>query len=404
MLCLHRASLTMISKHLSDQKKRILFFTPWYPHRYDSMLGLFVQRHAETLADDYRVSVIYLHADSQMQNRKFELGITDHKGVEEIRVYYQKTTSAVLNVSRYFRAFLVAWKYYQKTNGKPDISHVHVLTRAGLWAWWLKMRYGIPYIITEHWSRYLPEKNTYHGFLRKMLTKRVVSNAAAVSAVSLRLMNAMKKQGLKHPCYKPLYNLVDTDLFQPATNDGREKTRFIHVSCFEDRSKNISGIISAAQKLKQQGLDFELMMVGDGIDFGLLKKKAEEYNLQEQVFFSGVLEGEELAEEFRKSDFQLLFSNYETFGIVVYEGFAAGVPVICTKTADLPAHISEDMGFLVEVGDTEALSQRMAQCILDKPVFNSNKLRSFVQENFSREAVKKQLEELYRIALNEEEC
>ena len=39
----------------------------------------------------------------------------------------------------------------------PDLVHVQVALKAGLIALYLKWKYRIPYVLTEHWSGYYPE-------------------------------------------------------------------------------------------------------------------------------------------------------------------------------------------------------------------------------------------------------
>ena len=44
---------------MNKERKHIVFLARWYPHRYDPMFGLFVQRHAEAAALFNDITVIY---------------------------------------------------------------------------------------------------------------------------------------------------------------------------------------------------------------------------------------------------------------------------------------------------------------------------------------------------------
>jgi hypothetical protein len=88
-----------------------------------------------------------------------------------------------------------------KKRNKIDLIHVHVLTRLGLLALLLKRSSGIPFLITEHWSRYLSYVGTYKGIFRKYLTRKVVKNASAVTTPTVNLQNAMQAHGLKNSNY-----------------------------------------------------------------------------------------------------------------------------------------------------------------------------------------------------------
>jgi len=155
------------------QKKRIrtLFLSAWYPNREDAMVGLFVRKHAEAVALQNDVTVLYLHADPQIS--KFEIikqNINEH--LHEIIVYYPNhirgTVGKFFKIINYFRANRLGNREVKK-DFRPDIVHVNVLTRTGLLAYWLKLTQGIPYVITEHWSRYFSDRNSYHGFFQKSI-------------------------------------------------------------------------------------------------------------------------------------------------------------------------------------------------------------------------------------------
>src|SRR5687767_9898947 len=144
------------------------------------MSGLFMQRHAFAVEEYDTVSVIHLDG-SGAGEVKNQLEVIKNGRVTEYIVYYSKSRlpllKYILNGWRYFNYSLKAWNAYRRVMGKPDLVHVHVLTRAGVVALYLKIRYKIPYMITEHWSRYLPgNRKDYSGFFRHFMTNVVVRN------------------------------------------------------------------------------------------------------------------------------------------------------------------------------------------------------------------------------------
>ena len=87
------------------------------------MSGLFVQKHAESVrAQGCEVRVI--HSES-------------------------------------WRELLFAWRDLRREGWMPDVVQLNVLQKQGVLALWLKRRYGIPYVIVEHWSGYLPENGMF---------------------------------------------------------------------------------------------------------------------------------------------------------------------------------------------------------------------------------------------------
>ena len=379
---------------MDNDRKHIVFLARWYPHRYDPMFGLFVQRHAEAAALYNDISVVYVHPDDNPVE-KYEIVNEQHgtdaiHRVSTIRIYYKKSKSKIINLFRFFRANKLALKHLPK----PDIIHVHVLTRLGIIARWQKLVHGIPYIITEHWSRYLPG-NDFSGFLRKLATKIVVKHASVVTTVTENLANAMQKHGLKNPNYMVLPNVVDTNLFQIKPHDNAVP-KIIHVSCFEDKSKNISGLLESLRLLKDKNVDYDAILIGDGMDYEAMKQKAASMQLNDRVTFTGMLQGNELVDVIASGDFLVLSSNYENMPVVILEAFACGLPVVSTNVGGIAEIVDESNGILVPPHDSEKLADAMRKMLQSFKSYNANTLREGIIKKFSNDAVGKLLNDIYK--------
>ena len=376
---------------MDNERKHIVFLARWYPHRYDPMLGLFVQRHAEAAALYNDISVIYVHPDD-CKNVARNVSIDDEtiNNVRTIRVYYKKSKSKILSLFRFFRANKIALKRLPK----PDIIHVHVLTRLGLIAWWHKILHGTPYIITEHWSRYLPG-NDFSGFFRRKLTKTVVKHASAVTTVTEILAKAMQAHGLCNKNYIVVPNVVDFNHFKPVPHHN-EIPKIVHVSCFENKSKNITGLIDALQILEEKNIAFRFVFIGDGIDFAMIKDYIKKLKHQENIKFTGILEGQDYINELSSSDFLVLSSNYETQGIVLLEAFACGMPVVTTNVGGIPEIVNESNGILVPPQDPEKLANAMETMLQTYQNYDANALREGIIKKFSNESVGKLLNSIYK--------
>ena len=357
------------------------------------MFGLFVQRHAEAAALYNDVSVVYVHADDNAC-KKYEIvkdtADTDaiHR-VSTIRVYYRKSWSKTVSLFRFFRANRLALKQLPK----PDIIHVHVLTRLGIIALWHKTIHGTPYIITEHWSRYLPG-NDFSGFFRKKLTKTVVKHAAAVTTVTDILAKAMQSHRLRNNNYLTVPNVVDINAFKPMPHHN-DVPKIVHVSCFENKSKNITGLIDALQILEDRNVAFQFVFIGDGIDFVMIKDYVKKLKHQENIRFTGVLEGQDYIGELASNDFLVLSSNYETQGVVLLEAFACGIPVVSTNVGGIPEIVNESNGILVPPQEPQKLADAMQTMVQTYQNYDVNTLRDSVIKKFSNETVGKLLNSLY---------
>lgn len=381
---------------------KILFLARWYPDRYDPMMGLFIKRHAEVAAGFADVAVLYVHAAPE---KPFGNEI-EHKienGVATTLVYYGTKSFLPSFISKqiagffFVLAFIKGYQFLRKSWGKPEIIHVNVLTRLGLFALWERKFQGIKYVITEHWSRYLPITGTYKGLLRKCLTKYVVKNASAVSTVSVNLASAMQSHGLQNKHYIVLPNVVDTEAYTPVLNKlPGNKKRFIHISCFEDRSKNISGLLRAISELAKLRNDFECIMVGEGIDLKKMKSLAVELGLNKpMVRFNGLLEGADVVEAYQSADFMVMFSNYENMPVVISESFSFGLPVVASSVGGISEYINIENGRLVPAGDEILLLESINFMLDHSSDFDKLKIRQNAVAVFGKQAVAERLQQLY---------
>jgi glycosyltransferase involved in cell wall biosynthesis len=95
----------------------------------------------------------------------------------------------------------------------------------------------------------------------------------------------------------------------------------------------------------------------------------DELGLGGRAALLGPLSTEQLLEEYRLASLFVLPSAQETSPMVIAEAMAAGVPVVATRVGGVP-YLVEDgaTGFLVDVGDIDALARRIASLIADDDV------------------------------------
>jgi glycosyltransferase involved in cell wall biosynthesis len=384
-------------------RKKILYLARWYPNRYDPMPGLFIRRHALSVLEYFDVSTLSVHLNFEKNAAIFEKEIFTESGLFEVKIYTRSANTGIpffdslVNIIRFFQAHFIGFRQVKHSRGNPDLLHVNVLTRCGIVALLYRLFKGVPYVVTEHWTRYLPGMGNYTGLLRKMLTRIVVKHASAILPVTLNLQVAMEKHGLRNNKYCVIPNVVDTNFFKPATQPlDKETKRILHVSCFEDKQKNISGILRVLAKLAAKRQDWKCIMVGDGIHFEKLKVYAGELNLKDIfVFFTGLRENTELVELMQLASFQVLFSRDENLPVVIPESFACGVPFISTNVGGISEHLHESLGMLIHSEDEDALLNSIEQ-MLDHPErYNKDQIRRYAIDNFSKQVIGEQLRNVY---------
>lgn len=367
------------------------------------MPGLFIRRQAVALARKHSVTVISVHPDPSV-GQMFEADHEVFSGVEEIRVYYRPSqkygpVSKLVNTWRSYHSHLLGFRKLPAHSA--GIIHAHILTREAFFAYLLGRKLHRPFVVSEHWSRYFPENGTYRGWFRKIATRFLVKHSSALLCVSASLKKAMSAYGISHPQTYIIPNVVDTDLFLADGRENRQSVPVVlHVSCFEDRSKNISGLLRAVAELSRRGLIFRLVMAGEGPDLDRMKILAEELGLgPEMVLFTGLVENEDLARLYNSSSFLVQTSRYETFGTVVIEAMACGLPVLSTRTGVAVTAITHETGRFIDHPGVPEILLALEQMLEIYSTFDRQIIRDSVLGLYSEENMARMLEEVYKSVL-----
>lgn len=385
---------------MKNKTKNVLFIPQWYPNKFDNMWGLFVKKHAEAANRLNIISVFYLEAlDNGLTET--EIKETIENGVYTLYIYYRKPKNKISYLVKFLNEYRKGISIIQKKQ-TIDLIHVHILTRGGLLALYSKLTKGIPYVITEHWSRYLPTVNTYKGSLRKALTKIVIRNAKAILPVTQNLKEALLSHQLLNDNYKIVPNVVDDIFFHAKINQKKENIkRIIHVSTFEDKSKNITGILNMVSELSKIRDDFKMVLIGDGMDFKYLKEQSDALHIEKFIEFTGLLEKQKLVDEYTTSSFMLINSKYENMPVVINEAMACGLPVLSTNVGGISEHLDSKKGRLIEPNDPQQLLEQFQWMMDHLNSFESSSIRQYANEHFSFDAVGKQLDEVYQSIIKE---
>lgn len=347
---------------------KVLFLSAWYPTERDAMAGLFVQKHAEAV---------------KRQGVDVEVLYTEAKGIHW---------------------YLEMWKMWCKLKrdwGMPDIVQMNVLDKNGLLAWWLKRRYRTPYIIVEHWSGYLPTNFSFRGGWHGWLMRKIAKDASCILPVSKILEDAMKNCGIENAHWQRIHNVVDDFFYQPISKitvpaKSKDKFRLLHVSCFDEKAKNIQGMLRAVRKVAEQRQDFELIIVGTGIDYSEDYAYATSLDFPEGILtFTGEQTPHEVAQWMQQSDAFVMFSRYENAPVVLSECLAIGLPIISSNAGGIPEMVNSKYGILVPSQDEAALTEAIRQMLNDKTPYHADTIRTNGKK-YTYQQIGGQLSQLYQ--------
>lgn len=168
----------------------------------------------------------------------------------------------------------------------------------------------------------------------------------------------------------------------------------IHVSNFR-KVKHIPDIVESF-KLIHQDVPSKLLLVGDGPEKHPIMESIKGTSVEKDVLFLG--KQESLSELYAISDLMLLLSEKESFGLVLLEAMACGVPCIGTDVGGIPEVITNgENGYIVELGDWKKVAEYGVEILRNPTLHKQIVDRSFeiIQDRFSSKSIVAQYEEMY---------
>ncbi|QIX61222.1 glycosyltransferase family 4 protein [Hymenobacter sp. BT18] len=386
-------------------KPRVLMLPKWYPNRYDDQDGDFVARHIAAIAPHAEAAVLFATVTRGPLNSWLECESALTGPVPTLRYYYRARITGFAFIDKVLKLGLYFWcmqlgyrRLVRHWGAPPTLAHVHVLLRTGLWAWWLRISTGLPFLITEHWTLYQPQNAHRISWLRRRLTRAVVHRSAGLHTVSENLREALVKLGVRHEHSVVIPNVVDTELFYPDPTGPRRPDSLLHVAAFNEEAKNLSGLLRVVARLRRERPGLRLRVAGYGPAQPQLQQLAADLGLLQDgtVTFLGKLVPAAVAAEMRQAACFVLFSNYENLPCVLIEAQASGLPVVATRVGGVPELVPDaSRGLLVEARDEVALAGAL-QTILDTlELYDPAALHAHAVRHFSYEAVGKQFLAFY---------
>ena len=367
----------------------ILHLLSWPPTPENPTLSNFCFRHINALPEDCR-SVVLTVITGPTAN----INCSEDVHYTHVQVTVRHSDNALVRKTRIWRGYQRGLAYVRQHLFTPDLIHVHVTYPAGTVALYWKKHYGIPYVITEHWTGYQPQNSEQLSASRLRLLKRIARYASTIMPVSKDLALNMQRCGMEGH-YRVIYNVTDTDCFTLKEPNHQECKQILHVSTLRDDAKNFSGILRVMERLHQQRNNFVLNVVHDYEAPQDIRDFVQQHGLAETVIFHGRKNTEEMADMYRHSDFLLLFSNFENLPCVIVEAFACGLPVLATRVGGIAESVDDTRGILVEARDEEALLAQTNHLLDHARSYNAEAIRQYAVERFAPWVIGGQIGNVY---------
>ncbi|MCY9164287.1 N-acetyl-alpha-D-glucosaminyl L-malate synthase BshA [Bacillus atrophaeus] len=224
---------------------------------------------------------------------------------------------------------------------------------------------------------------------------RVTAVSSALAAETYDLIKPEKK-------IETIYNFIDERVYlKKNTRSIKEKYGIspnekvvVHVSNFR-KVKRVQDVIHVFRNIVNQ-TKAKLLLVGDGPEKSVACELVRKYGLENQVMLLG--NQDRVEELYSISDVKLLLSEKESFGLVLLEAMACGVPCIGTNVGGIPEVIKNNVsGFLVDIGDIEDASAKALRILEDEQLrkqFTDAALHMLKNE-FSSQKIVSEYEQIY---------
>ncbi|WP_207478057.1 glycosyltransferase family 4 protein [Arenibaculum pallidiluteum] len=197
----------------------------------------------------------------------------------------------------------------------PDAIHIATEGPLGFAARRYCLRHGLPFTTAYHtrFPEYIRDRAPVPLALSYAVVRRFHAPAHAVMVATQTIEDDLRRRGFSN--IRRWSRGVDTALFRPGDKDFLDAPR--PISMYVGRvavEKNLEDFLS----LDLPGTKF---VVGDGPQLAELRQRFP------QVRFVGAKHGEELARHYAAADVFVFPSRTDTFGLVLLEALASGVPV-----------------------------------------------------------------------------
>ena len=232
--------------------------------------------------------------------------------------------------------------------------------------------YGLASLRTLAWCRYhrrsyviftecTPQIDSMLPRWQLELHRRLARHADAVIAASSAARQRLRAFGVPDERIHVALQAADVERFRATERSQHEGFRVVSVGRLVP-DKNFATLIEAFARIGAPG---ELEIIGTGFLRDELERLARRLGVP--VDFRGHVPPDELAQAYASADVYALISTYEPFGVALREAAAAGLPLVCSRTAGAAGDIAiaGRNALLVDPADTGAVAGALARLASD---------------------------------------
>ena len=372
----------------------VLILPSWYFEAGDTDIGgrnfHLLTKALREKKIDARILYAYLsHSGPIFKARSYQ--IEDDVPTWRVKRWFAPKIFPLL-VRLWILAYVKEIMEYIRTEGRPDIIHAQSYMTS-LVAHVLRKKTNIPFIYTEHLSRFIDNRIPAQ---HKNLISESCKAAGLITCVSPGLKSKLQAYTSNHIEVVP--NFYDPAVFHPGRPLKKNRI-FTWVSIGEPSfTKGLDLLIAAFGQVKQQLplSEMQVILIDHIKDKEALIKLAIDNKVDKWIKWTDLIPHEEIADILRSSHVLISSSRVETFGTVMAEAQACGLPVIASKTDGANFILtSPEQGILVELNDVNSLANAMTDVHLNYAKYLPETIIDCVASRFKKDIVIDQWINLY---------
>ncbi|HKL39213.1 MAG TPA: glycosyltransferase [Cryomorphaceae bacterium] len=381
----------------------VLFISSWYPSPTTSE-GTFVELHLIALQSRGCKCAIMLNGETTFGNymragfekakllnfrRRDDITFIDNLTVHKRPLRYSKDPVAERKTN-ILKSSVRNFKTYVAFYGMPDFIFHHGIFDFTYISSHLSKTFHIPIWYMENSPNieegFFPCANPFETDESRNEFVRTVERRFAVTQAYVG-----KMERIFQVPFELVPNVITDDFFVSDPKPRMAKPFvFCNVAIMDSRKRQDLIIKAFAEAFKGDE-NYRLVIAGDGKLKQSLTNLAAELGVAGQIEIPGYLNRDEVKNLLDRSNAFVLASRAETFGVVVIEAMARGIPAISSDIDGTREIINSKNGILFREGSQAALKDVLKNLAANYDIYESKKIIEDVKSRFGPDAVMKGL-------------
>jgi glycosyltransferase involved in cell wall biosynthesis len=305
-----------------------------------------------------------------------------------------------------WRKQLILWqakKGIQKLieqKGRPDLLQQHYIFHSMPYITdHIAKTFDIPYVLFEHSPIYSQKhfdtkfQTFCHPYFTKAGFKSFIDRAQDVFAYKVQTQALTGYFGRN---FKTFDGFLPNYLLASQTEVENPRPKAFTFSCIGtlDDRKGTLRLIEAFSKIPM-AKECQLVFCGSGPYLEKAKNMIHDLGLENNITITGFIPRASVIAQLKASDYLVIASSYETFGMTCIEAMAYGIPVISTQCGGPETIINESVGILCKNNDIPALTEALIAGYHNKEKFSATTIKAHFHEHYSETCAWNKMKEIY---------